>query len=60
MLWVELITFFQPERNIKQSIKWKVKYEIFSGAETQKIITFYLLETSWITVELYMKRFLIY
>ena len=59
MLWVELIMFFQPERNKNRVRTGKVKYEIFSGAgKPGQVITF-LLQSSRITVELSRKRFLL-
>ena len=46
MLWVELIMIFQPKRNIKQTKKGKVKYEIFSGGEEPRPFITYLHESS--------------
>ena len=60
MLWVELIMFFQPERNKNRVIKRKVKYKISSGAQKPRQFITYLLDTSWITLEVPKERFLLY
>ena len=46
MLWVKLIMFFQPERNIKQSINKKGQIRNIYGAEMPRSIISYLLETA--------------
>ena len=47
MLWVELIIFFQPERNIKHSKNRNGHIRsIFFGADMPRATVTYLLETS--------------
>ena len=60
MLWVELKMLYQPERNTKQSNDRKGQTLIFSGAELPRPIKSYILETSWITIEVKRKHFFLY
>ena len=60
MLWMELILFFQPERNKNRVGTGNVKFEVFSWTEMSKAIITYLFETSLIIVEASRKRFLLH
>ena len=51
MLWVDLILFFQPDRNKKRKKTGEVTYERFSGAEMPMSFVTYLIETLWMNVE---------
>ena len=43
MLWVELIMYFNPERNKNIIKKRKVEFELFSGSEIPRpIVAFFL------------------
>ena len=55
MFWVELMLFFQNKVG-----RGKVKYGKLSGAELPRLIITYLLETSWINIEVSRKHFLLY
>ena len=58
-LWVELIIFFQADRNVKQSKKRKGQIRNISRAELPRPIIAYLLETSCIAIEVSWKHFLL-